>query len=612
MKIIVFDKNTSKGHFTNYGYGKLNLVLSCIITEELNGRYDLELEVSNLDSKVKYLKKWAILYVNGQLFRIVNIVKMDKEFKTKILANHIFYDINYGFLPDYRADGKNVQEALYIGLPDEFKNVFDVSSDITELNNLYFVKNNGVENVFGIIDRWGQGELIRDNFSITINKNKGKDKGVTFTYKKIDEIEITEDVTEVITRLYPTGKDGISLKEKYIIIPNWNDEEYPPFHITREVKFEGVETEGELRAIANKEAERLGLVNTNFKINVNDLMKVDEYKDKPELLEMEVGDIATIKHPVLNLRVKVKVIKKTENLVDGSIVVELGQPFKSFFDSVDNGKTSVPTPDMTAYKDRISYYSNGLEEIVKKDEVSICYLRYGVEERTNVVLFFNAFVDCKVSGTIRFSVWINNTKVEFDPVIDLEKGNRLISFSYPLISVENNVEQNLEIRAWSDNGEFRLPVGSLHIMLKGQGVSGGNGGERPHAEVIEVREFDKLHDIKISSNEGVQFVKISPMEVSMLERLGYDKLRKKETTVKDLVDVMLVSTGYLRPIDDHNYIYNEKIINVSGNIMTVKTVEHISNSKISENQFEIGCLQEIPLLNRLEWNSIEESEFINE
>ena len=45
MKVVVFDKNTRKGFFNTYGYGKLRHLTSCKIIEELNGRYEVELKV---------------------------------------------------------------------------------------------------------------------------------------------------------------------------------------------------------------------------------------------------------------------------------------------------------------------------------------------------------------------------------------------------------------------------------------------------------------------------------------------------------------------------------------------------------------------------------------
>ena len=78
MKVIVYDKNTKKGGFNNYGYGKLRLLKKCEITEELNGRYDLELIIDREDPKAHYIKKWALISVDGEIFRVVD--KFDNDF----------------------------------------------------------------------------------------------------------------------------------------------------------------------------------------------------------------------------------------------------------------------------------------------------------------------------------------------------------------------------------------------------------------------------------------------------------------------------------------------------------------------------------------------------
>ncbi|BDR67704.1 hypothetical protein K144316041_18040 [Clostridium tetani] len=44
--IYIYDKKTTKGNFETNGLGVLDEVISCFITEELNGDYELELEYS--------------------------------------------------------------------------------------------------------------------------------------------------------------------------------------------------------------------------------------------------------------------------------------------------------------------------------------------------------------------------------------------------------------------------------------------------------------------------------------------------------------------------------------------------------------------------------------
>lgn len=55
--ICIYDKKTIKGNFETNGIGVLDEVISCFITQELNGDYELELEYPARCRKVRYLEE---------------------------------------------------------------------------------------------------------------------------------------------------------------------------------------------------------------------------------------------------------------------------------------------------------------------------------------------------------------------------------------------------------------------------------------------------------------------------------------------------------------------------------------------------------------------------
>lgn len=489
MKIVIYDKNTKKGEFNTYGYGKLRLVQRCEVTDELNGRYDSELIVNREDSKAKYLKKWAIISDDGQLFRIVTKFDNDKDNTVKVFCKSIFYDIQYGFTEDSRAEGKTVEEAMQIGLPEDFKKDFEVSSDIAVANTLYFVKEYGADNMFSIIDRWEQGEIVRDNFKISINKSKGRDNGVTFTYKKIDAIEITEETDQVVTRLYPTGKDGVHLQEKYIYIPNWNEEEHLPFHITREIKFEEAENEGDLRILAQKEAEKIGLSRVNFTIKVNDLANTSLYRHMPNLMKVETGDIVTIKHSKLSVRVKVKCIKRVHEKVSDNLTLEFGQPSSNFFDSIDNSKIDMVIPDTSKLKNELFYYFNGSDINLKQTDSQLASIRIATSVKTNLMCHVTINPLIQVPGLLKLRITINDEDIQYAPIVNTIEGYNLLSFSIPFIAVEGG--QTQVVKMW---GEFEgvgiIPMNSLHFSITGQNVAMGLIKIEPFTGARITHKFD--------------------------------------------------------------------------------------------------------------------------
>lgn len=609
MKIIVFDKNTKKGEFINYGYGKLSKLSKCEIVEELNGRYDVEIIVGLNETKQKYLKKWAIVYVDGQLFRIINRIDDDKSNNIKIFAKHIFYDINYGFIEDNRADKKNVKGAMEIAIPTDFKNIFEVDSDIETLNTIYFVKNNGAESIFGIIDRWQQGELIRDNFKIKINKNKGRDKGVTFTYKKIDALEVNEDTDNVVTRLYPVGKDGIILEEKYITIPGWNQDNYPPFHITREIKFEGAESTGELRVLARKEAEKIGLSRVNFKINVHDLKNTYLYEYKDQLMNVEVGDIVSIKHSKLNVRVKVKCIKKTIELVTKKIVLEFGQPLESFFDAVDNSNNQVVIPDMSKYEDHMFFYFNNKAISLKHSEVySLCHLVYGVNDQTNLMLYFNIFLNAKTNCNIKVYFKIDNVLLNFSPIITTEAGYRNISFTYPLIGTEGGKAHTLNAALQLlGGGDIFVPEENIQIIIKGQNVS-GSMKEGPHAEVEETYNFGVINQDNIDKKSNVKISIKGPMIIKDNDLKDINNIQFENFDIYEEPYADVYNKGFITGFNERDFIFNKENLKVENDIIQFKDMKREIEFINYPGEFENGFISYADMVDKNVWDSIISSE----
>lgn len=518
--IIVYDKNTSTD-FSNYGLGKLKRVKSCTIIEELNGRYDVELTLYNDESKIEHIKKWNIIRADNQLFRITNVMQKSEDDTTVAFAKHIFYDLDYGFLEDTRAENKTITEALEICKPADFNYFTVLESDIEQTSTIYYVKDNGAQAVFSTLERYG-GELLRDQLSYTIKSAIGRDNAVTFTYRKIDAIEVVENTDEVVTRLYPTGKEGVSLQEKYIYIPNWNEEEYLPFHITKEVKFEAAENEGDLRILAQKAAEEIGLASKTFKIDVHDLLKSELYANLTSLLDVNCGDIVTIKHAKLNIRIKSKVVRIERELISNKTKLELGTLSDKLSNILGGGSGTVTFPDTTNLRNELFYYFNGAEiKFNKLKAVQLASMRVATSVQTNLMchISLNPFVE--EIGTLLLRITVNNEEIQFSPIIDLNLGYSIQTISVPLIAIDGGQTQIVKIWAEFD-GTGILEANRIHFSITGQNVAMGlikiepfTGayieyvGKLPLAQDIQVPTATSMIDISVTNQT------INPSEFSI-------------------------------------------------------------------------------------------------
>lgn len=487
--IIIYDKNTKKGNFDNYGYGCLKFVKKCIVTEELNGRYDLEMEVYLHDSKAKYLTKWNILRAEGQLFRIYYSKSSEKENIILVKAMHIFYDLEFGFVEDSRCENKPMLVSLEKGMPTQYKDIYTYNSDIVELGNLYHVEDNGVTCIFNTIERWGMGELKRDNFHFEVNYAIGQDTGVTFTYKKIDGIEIINDHENVATKIYPKGYDGITLPEKYIDIPNWNEEDYLDVPITKLVKFENVENEVDLRLVATEYAETIGISTSNITIKLHDITNTNAYNELKDLYKANIGDIVTVKHSKLDIRVKVKIISITKELVEGKTELELGQPLDNFLNSVDNSNVkfdeSALVSQMTKFQQGMYYYSNNATINTTADvEKSLGYIRMALSDNNNLMGYCTFNCATTSEGVATFKILIDNLESTFKPIQTLLNGNNVVTFNFPLLMLQSTQTHTLEVRVTTSCNASILAE-QFQLVVSGQFLEGGMSTETPHAEIVE-------------------------------------------------------------------------------------------------------------------------------
>lgn len=208
--------NADERVFTSNG-DKILHPLKAVILKEDNGDYELELEARIEDKD--YIVNDKIIVCDTpwgeQGFRVYNPQK--KNNKITCTCRHLFYDTTSYLIDDAYVVDKNCNDAL-----DHLNNACDVItpfttfSDIQQINSARVVRKSLEEAIATVLEHWG-GHLIRDNFNIAIRGTIGQDNGVTLRYgKNIQDIQVKEDWSSVVTKLLPVGKDGLLLPDKYI------------------------------------------------------------------------------------------------------------------------------------------------------------------------------------------------------------------------------------------------------------------------------------------------------------------------------------------------------------------------------------------------------------
>lgn len=215
------------------------------------------------------------------------------------------------------------------------------------------------ENSF--VTRWG-GELFVNNFNVYMNTRVGGDYGVKIAYgKNLDSITENIDYDGIITRIIPTGYNGLRLTGLTPWVDSPNISKYPKVH-EKPVEFNNVkvkerpEDEDGFATIELARAELIRLSNLMFtqehvdvpKVNIKtsmvDVSKTTEYKSMgySGLEEVLLGDTVVCSHYKIGIETIARCIDYTWNILTKEMInVEIGDVTENFFDKQTNISNAV-------------------------------------------------------------------------------------------------------------------------------------------------------------------------------------------------------------------------------------------------------------------------------
>ena len=380
------------------------------ISATLNGTWQLNLEHTiDKAGRWKYIQEDAVVKLpsfNGdQLFRIRDKKKASSGITAT--AEPIFMDSMYDcFLEDVRPTAKNGQEALDIMTAPNAK--YSGKSNITKRTTAYYEYKNLIEAINGdddnsFINRWG-GEILFNNFEITINERVGGDYGVTLQYgKNIQKNGITEsvDMTSIVTRIYPKAYNGYKLSGSgYVDSPVINS--YPIVKVAT-ITFDDVKMAEDAQeddeengvTICNSQAELdtalrkkcneqfsagIDKPSVNITADMVLLQNTRQYKNYAVLEQVSLGDTIHCRHTKLGITTDARVISlKYDSIKQKVTYVELGDFTYNYFNNVSstvNRIDQVVRPDGTLMADKIAGFIDGARaslraqyDVAKKQDV---------------------------------------------------------------------------------------------------------------------------------------------------------------------------------------------------------------------------------------------------
>lgn len=191
----------------------LHEATSAIIKEQMNGDFTLTVRYPITDSEIYQFFREDMLIkapapvIGPQLFRIKKPVENDDHLE--ITAYHITDDVMQRSINPLSVNKQSCWQALsqLVQVAKSPINDFSFTSDITdrrtintkEVETLYSVLMDGAHSIVGT---W-EGEMVRDNFAISIKRNRGEDRGVIIsTHKNLKSYQRTKNSQNVVTRIH--------------------------------------------------------------------------------------------------------------------------------------------------------------------------------------------------------------------------------------------------------------------------------------------------------------------------------------------------------------------------------------------------------------------------
>lgn len=347
MKPILFPSTATE--FNTQGLGVLTDAISCTVTEERNGTFELTMQYPDTGVHFDEITDRCIIYAipspyrAPQPFRIYRITRpMDGIIM--VYAQHITYDLSGVPLNPFTAI--NAPDALSkLSLNAAVDSPFTFWTDKSTVASFAVSTPSSTRSVLGgssgsILDVYG-GEYEWDGFTVRLYGHRGYDNGVVISYgKNLTDIEQDRNISNVATGIYPywTNAEGalVTCDPKIVNAPGTYDfTRVVPVDFSND--FETQPTPVQLQARAKKYVEdnKIGIPKTSITASFVQLEQFPEYEDLALLEKCDLCDTVTIRYPQLGVEAKAEIVKiETDVLLERYNSVEIGDVRTNIADTI--------------------------------------------------------------------------------------------------------------------------------------------------------------------------------------------------------------------------------------------------------------------------------------
>ena len=343
--------------FKTNGIGRLVDAISCTVTEERNGEYELEMEYPESGKLFKELKHSRIIGAvpsEDAAIQGFEIYKISKPINGVITvdARHVSYRLSY--VPTL-LDGtvvSSAQSALQMLFDRAMvSHPFSFTTDVTKAgtfdsDGLYSIRGMLAGTTGSVLQSFG-GEYEFDNWRVILHSARGTKTDVVLDYgKNITDFKQEENIentsTSVVAYWENSSSDSGVTRVVGDIQNSDNVNRFPynrPLLLDCSQDYKDAPTKGQLNAKAQSyiKANGIGIPHVSVDVSFVALWQTEEYKDIAPLEKVHLCDTLTVRFSKLGVETTAKVIKTEYNvLMDRYNKISIGDTKYTLADTILN------------------------------------------------------------------------------------------------------------------------------------------------------------------------------------------------------------------------------------------------------------------------------------
>ncbi|MBO1135315.1 peptidoglycan DD-metalloendopeptidase family protein [Enterococcus faecalis] len=375
--------------FSTNGLGRLVDATRCEITEEANGKYELEMDYPAISRFSDYFENGYQIKAKPNDLEEYHIFEIKQTFKDTFTNSIVIYAQSRTYKLGNRqvrlvtVDNRNGSEAMKL-IEQNMDEPCDIKlySNINTASSTTFEARNVLNCIAGeqgsLLQYWG-GEIKREPFKLSLLRRRGRDNVGTVRYgKDLKGLTIKFDWQSIVTKVLPfaelqSGADGTSQRIYGNAVKSEYISKYPDVY-AQYIQFtedQGVKDLASLNKVASKYFTTLypgsDKPKVSIELEIEKLTDSEEAKEFAKMRNYNLFDTFTVYHKLYDIDIQTKVTgivydalaEKTIKITAGDIQVAFyKQQSQDFQEAI---KTLTKKEYMSDFVDYITNLINGVE-----------------------------------------------------------------------------------------------------------------------------------------------------------------------------------------------------------------------------------------------------------